>query len=158
MFEDFDGSRSHRNGALFLQGMDHLVFDKRADNGFDGKYANFIGMCGWLSAKSDEFLKTVDHPDANYLTLESQYCQFKNGFFKRRYPGVYADMAWDRIKWYDERGLSELTTIFKDIRSECLPEWLREECDHKPPPRARKAAQFAETGFPYRGEYLTELT
>lgn len=157
MFEDFDGSRSHRNGALFLQGMDHLVFDKRADNGFDGKYANFIGMCGWLSAKSDEFLKTVDHPDANYFTLESQYCQFKNGFFKRRYPGVYADMAWDRIKWYDERGLSELTTIFKDIRSECLPEWLREECDHKPTLRARKAAQFAETGFPYRGEYLTEL-
>lgn len=162
MFEDFDGSRSHRNGALFLQGMDDLVFDKRAENGHNGKYDNFTGMCAWLGRKSDEFLSNFsfcspDTPDVGYFTLESQYCQWKNGFFKRRFPGVYADMGLDRIKWYDERGMRELTEPFKAIRAAHLPEWLREECEGKPLPRAKKAAQFAETGFPYRGEYFLEV-
>jgi hypothetical protein len=155
MFEDVDGSRSHRNGALFLQGKDEIVFDKRAGNGFDGKYDNFPGMCKWLKLKSDEFLKDFSpHEDAGYFTLESQYCQFKNGFFKRRYPGVYADMAWDRIKWYDERNFSFYTQIFKDIRAEHLPYWLREECEKPVTKRAAKAAQFMLTGKPFRGEYF----
>jgi hypothetical protein len=161
MFADFDGSRSHRNGALFLQGQDSLVFDKRAGNGHDGKYENFPAMCGWLGKKSDEFLRdfAAQHPeirDDGYFTLESQYCQFKNGFFKRRYPGVYADMAWDRIRWYSGRGMDALVLPFREIRMDHLPWWLREEYDEKPLARAKKASQFAETGFPYRGEYFLE--
>jgi len=159
MFEDFDGSRSHRNGALFLQGADNLVFDKRSGNEFNGKYDNFKPMCEWLTGQSNEFLRgfakaNPDTPDIGYFTLESQYCQFKNGFFKRRYPGVYSDMAWDRIKWYDERGFTSDTSPFKQIREDRLPEWLREECDKNPLARAKKAAMFAETGTPYRGEYF----
>lgn len=161
MFEDFDGSRSHRNGALFLNGKDSLVFDKRADNGFDGKYDNFKPMCDWLLAQSNAFLREFsrlhpDVPDVGYFTLESQFCQFKNGFFKRRYPGVYADMAWDRIKWYDERGFENLTEPFKAIRTAHLPEWLREECDPRHMARKEKASIFAETGKPYRGEHFME--
>ena len=157
MFEDFDGSRSHRNGALFLQGMDHLVFDKRAGNGFDGKYENFTGMCGWLRGKSDQVLGEVKHPDAGYFTLESQYCQFKNGFFSRRYPGVYADMAHERIQWYDERDFNRETESFKAIRAAQLPDWLRAECDAKKTARANKAKMFAETGRAYRLEhFITE--
>jgi len=161
MFSDFDGSRSHRNGALFLNGLDDLVFDKRADNGFAGKYDGFHAMCDWLLKQSNALLREFsrlhpDVPDVGYFTLESQFCQFKNGFFKRRHPGVYADMAWDRIKWYDERGFSDLTEPFKAIRAAYLPEWLREECEAKPLARAKKAAQFAETGFPHRGEHFLE--
>jgi hypothetical protein len=157
MFEDFDGSRSHRNGALFLQGMDHLVFDKRAGNGFDGKYENFTGMCGWLRGKSDQVLGEVNHPDAGYFTLESQYCQFKNGFFSRRYPGVYADMAHERIQWYDERDFNRETEPFKAIRAAHLPDWLRADCEVKKTPRANKAKMFAETGRAYRLEhFITE--
>lgn len=157
MFDDFDGSRSHRNGALFLQGMDHLVYDKRAQNGFDGKYDNFQAMCDWLSTKSNQFLKgfTEQHqntPDVGYFTLESCYCQFKNGFFRRRYPGVYSDMAWERIQWADERGLQALTAPFKDIREEHLPDWLRIETESKPIHRTKRAAQFAETGTPFRAD------
>lgn len=165
MFEDFDGSRSHRNGALFLQGADTLVFDKRADNGFDGNYEHFKPMCEWLLTETNKFLRgfVAQHPetrDVGYFTIESQYCQFKNGFFKRRYPGVYSDMAWDRIRWYDERSsagditLEGLTEPFKEIRAAFLPEWLREECEVKVTPRAKKASRFAETGFPYRGEHF----
>lgn len=159
MFEDFDGSRSHRNGALFLQGADTLVYDKRSGNEFSGKYDNFKPMCDWLLDESNKFLRgfathNPDVPDVGYFTLESCYCQFKNGFFKRRYPGVYSDMAWDRIKWYDERGMSELTEPFKAIRAAHLPEWLREECEVQPVLRAKKASQFADTGTPYRAEHF----
>jgi hypothetical protein len=155
MFEDFSGSRSHRNGALFLEGLDRLVYDKRAANGFDGKYEHFGKMCGWLVSRADEYLKTVSHSDAGYFTYESCLCQFKNGFFGRRYPGVYSDMAWERVRWYDERGLSPETEVFKDIRAQRLPAWLRLECESKSASsmKARKE-QYMLKGFPYRGEHF----
>jgi len=155
MFEDFDGSRSHRNGALFLEGLDHLVYDKRASNGFNGKYTDFIPMCKWLKMKSDDYLKTVNHPDAGYFTLESQFCQFKNGFFGRRSPGIYADMAQERIVWADERGAEKHTEVFKDIRASFLPQWLRLECEPKGSPSMKeRKEQFKLTGFPHRGEHF----
>jgi len=158
LFDDFDGSRSHRNGALFLLGKDDIVFDKRASNGFDGKYPDFKKMCewleGWCTGYLQEFGSMYDLPDIGRFTLESQFCQFKNGFFKRRYPGVYADMAWERIQKYDELGFSRETEVFKAIRAAHLPDWLRVETETKPVPRAQRAAQFAETGFPNRGEHF----
>ena len=159
MFDDKQGSRSHRNGMLFLLGHDEYVWDKRADNGFDGQYQNFEGLCKHLDRHASNYLlhfNTVNpHPDANNFTLESQCCQFKNGFFARRYPGVYSDMAWDRIRWYDERSTAEhLTKLFRAFRADSLPEWLREEREPKPVPRAFKASRFKETGVPYRAEHF----
>jgi hypothetical protein len=155
MFGDLEGSRSHRNGALFLNGLDELVYDKRADNGFNGVYDDMPAMASWLNLKSYEVVSKVvskieNRKDANYFTLESQYCQFKNGFFKRRYPGVYADMAYERIEWYDALGYKKETEVFKDIRTENLPRWLLVEASPKPLPRAKRAAMFAETGVPFR--------
>jgi len=154
MFEDFDGSRSHRNGALFLEGLDHMVYDKRAENGFDGKYNDFPKMCQWLAEEANHLLLEQNHRDAGYFTLESQYCQFKNGFFRRRYPGVYADMAWERIEKYDEQGERKLTLVFKNIREQNLPDWLRIETESKSLPRPKRAAFFADTGMPFRGEFF----
>jgi hypothetical protein len=81
-------------------------------------------------------------------------CQFKNGFFGRRYPGVYADMGLDRISWYADRGFTDLVKPFMEIREEKLPTWLREECESVVVPRKEKAAKFALTGVPYRYENL----
>jgi hypothetical protein len=162
MFNDFDGSRSHRNGMFFLLGFDELVFDKRLPNGQTGKYDDFEGLCEVLNQRTNQFLRHFEstygyHPDAGYFTLESCLCQFKNGFFSRRYPGVYADMAWDRIKWYDSRGMDKYTAIFKEIREEKLPSWLREECEDKVTPRNVKAAMFAETGMPFRADNFIRI-
>ena len=158
MFQNFDGSRSHRNGALFWQGFDNLVFDKRANNGFDGKYENFKSMCLYLWNESDEWLRSFKqnypHKDANFFTLESQFCQFKNGFFRRRFPGCYADMGWDRIEWADDKGQQLFTSHFKEIRAAHLPNWLRIETEAKPLARAKRAAMFADTGIPFRAEYF----
>lgn len=157
-WDDKSGSKSHRNGMLFLMNMDDWVWDKRQPNGFDGSY-DFKKMVPWLNKHANTYLKNFQasiyaHTNAGYFTLESQLCQFKNGFFRRRYPGVYADMAWDRIKWYDQRGFGKLTEVFKQIRSDCLPNWLREECENPLTLRDRKAKMFADTGVPFRADHF----
>lgn len=159
-WDDKEGSKSHRNGMLFLMGQDSLVWDKRQPDSFGGKY-NFVKMVPWLNQQANTYLKkynaSTPHEHAGYFTFESQCCAFKNGFFKRRYPGVYSDMALDRIKWYDTRGFGKLTQVFKDIRFSCLPDWLREECEKPTTLRERKAKLFADTGIPFRAEHFMEL-
>ena len=161
MFYDHSGSRSHRNGMFFLLGADDHVFDKRQPNSHDGKYEEFESLCEQLETKAEKILREFQdeygyHPNISKFTLESCLCQFKNGFFSRRYPGVYADMAWDRIQWYDIRGMKHLTSVFKDIRKKHLPEWLRQECEAEITPRAVKASMFAETGTPFRAQHILE--
>jgi hypothetical protein len=158
MFGDKNGSKSHRNGMLFLQGQDHMVWDKRQPNSFDGNY-DFKKMVPWLDAKAHEFLEGFkdQYPnldDAGNFTFESALCQLKNGFFGRRFPGVYSWMAWERIKWYDERGLSECTKVFKDMRLESLPDWLLPEVNGEKRSIKQLSNIFVETGVPYNAQYF----
>jgi len=159
LFEDKSGSKSHRNGMLLLTGQDHLVWDKRQPNSHSGDYVDLQKMCSWLASEADDFIN--DFSEANptvknvgRFTLESNLCTFKNHFYGRRYPGVYADMAQDRIEWYDSRSLSSFTSIFKKIREDHLPEWLRSECSKDKLNLNQKAAFFTKTGVPYRAEYF----
>ena len=160
LFDDKSGSKSHRNGMLMLLGYDDLVWDKRANNGFDGNYGNFKTMCSWLNEQADDFLigfseANPDTPFVSRYTLESNLCTFKNHFFGRRYPGVYADMAWERILWAEARGQSAYTEVFKDMRSQLLPDWLRDECVIGVGLTLKeKAAIFPKTGVPFRGEHF----
>jgi len=158
LFGDKSGSKSHRNGMMFLLAHDSYVWDKRLDNGFDGTY-DFKKLTPWLNKEASGFLEdfSLSHPHApntGYFTLESNLCTFKNHFFGRRYPGVYADMAYERIEWADERGQSAYTQVFKEIRSASLPRWLRSECEIAPANIKQKAALFPETGVPYRAEHF----
>lgn len=161
MFEDKSGSKSHRNGMMFLLGHDEHIWDKRAESGFDGNYDDLGKLARYLDLMATSYLEdhrsVHPHPHANNFTLESQCCQFKNGFFARRYPGVYSDMAWDRVKWYEDRGITEHTGLIRKIREEHLPEWLREECEVKPIDRKFKASRFKETGVPFRAEHFLEI-
>ena len=159
LFSDKSGSKSHRNGMLFLIGKDELIWDKRLPNGQDGAYPKFNLMCGFLAAEADKFVDNFkaahpDVPNVGRFTMESNLCTFKNHFFGRRYPGVYADMAQERIEWADARGQSAYTDVFKDMRSQLLPDWLRVECESSPMTVKQKAAVFPETGLPYRAEHF----
>ena len=159
LFSDKSGSKSHRNGMLFLIGKDELIWDKRLPNGQDGAYPKFNLMCGFLAAEADKFVDNFkaaypDVPNAGRFTMESNLCTFKNHFFGRRYPGVYADMAQERIDWADARGQSAYTEVFKDMRSQLLPDWLRVECESSPMTVKQKAAVFPETGLPFRAEHF----
>jgi hypothetical protein len=155
LFGDRAGSRSHRNGMLFLLGLDHLVWDRRQPNSHSGDYPDFGRMCAWLGERAEALLTEFsaanhDTPHVSRYTLESNLCTFKNHFFGRRYPGVYADMAWERILWADERGQSAYTEVFKDMRYELLPDWLRLECETEPLTLKQRATLFPATGQPYR--------
>lgn len=157
LFEDKSGSKSHRNGMFFLLGQDNLVWDKRLPNGQDGNYTDFKKICSWLTTQADEYLekfytKRYPHWGVSKFTFESNLCTFKNHFFGRRYPGVYADMAWERIEWAESRGVN--CDIFKEMRAAKLPDWLRQECETDKLTLKQKAAIFPETGFPYRGEHF----
>lgn len=152
MLRDKSGSKSHRNGLLLLFGEDHLVNDKRMQNGFNGEYTDFEGLCSTLEDKAAELVRST--PGASLFTLESNCCTFKNTFFGRRYPGVYADMAYERLMWYKERiGDDENTKLFWEFR-EALPDWLRLEAKPDGMTIKERGAFFPKTGYPYRGEYF----
>jgi hypothetical protein len=159
MFGDLHGSRSHRNGMLLLLGRDDLVLDKRAGNGVTG-YKDLPGIARNLAEYADAYLHDfkLDHPDVpnvGYFTLESQACQFKNSFYSRRYMGVYADMAMERIEWAEAAwGSRRHTQVFRDIREECLPAWLRVEAAPDGLTIKQRAAVFPATGVPYRAEHF----
>ena len=63
-------------------------------------------------------------------------------------------MAWERIEWAEARDQAAYTEMFKDMRSQLLPNWLRAECETEPLTVKQKAAEFPETGSPYRAEYF----
>lgn len=155
-FEDKSGSRSHRNGMFFLLGMDDKVWDKRLPNGQDGDYGDMNKLATWLTQKSNDYLRScgIKHKDLGYFTFESNLCTTKNGLFGRRHPGCYADMFFERIKWYDDRGFENHTKVFKEMREDHLPEWLRCECDSSGVTFNQRAAKLKETGFPDRGEHF----
>jgi len=154
------GSRSHRNGMLLLLGMDNLVWDRRQKNGFKGDYDDIGALAAELEAKAEEFLATFElhHPAApnvSKFTMESNLCTFKNHFFGHRYPGVYADMAWQRIERAEEKGYKDITAIFRQIREDRLPKWLRTEL--LPPtatPIPNRGESFRTMGRVYRGRYF----
>lgn len=161
MFADKDGSRSHRNGMLFLLGRDSEVWDDRLPNGCDGAYADLEQLGRYLQTAAEDWLTgfTARHAglqDVGQFTLESNLCTFKNHFFGRRYPGVYADMAQERIVWADARGQHAATEVFKAMRSAHLPRWLRSECRPERLSMEQRGRRFPDTGVPFRAEYFLE--
>lgn len=157
MFNDKSGSKSHRNGMLFLLNQDKLVDDKRLDNGFNG-YTEFDKMCDWLHLQAEKYLYwyTVNHPDtskfAGNFTLESNLCTFKNHMFGRRYPAVYADMAYERILWHKERNID--VALFEDMYH-TLPKELQYG-DSKLKVSQRGKTLF-DTGRVYRQELIEDM-
>ncbi len=158
MFRDKAGSRSHRNGMLLLIGNDHLVWDKRQPSSHDGDYAGCDYIFEHLEESATTYLAEFNkaHPKTpgSRFTLESNLCTFKNHFYGHRYPGVYADMAWQRILHAEQRGYKDVANIFKDIRT-ALPRWLRMECETNDATIKQRAKLFQTTGYPYRaGNFL----
>lgn len=108
MLYDIDGSRSHRNGLCKVLGRDDLDWHS-SNPSFKGYTPAVIE---WLTEEADTLLREAQSReseeswagDVNYLTLESALCTFKSWFRpNRRYPGVYLDMLYDRIKRHEMR-------------------------------------------------------
>lgn len=132
-------SRSHRNALCMLNGFDDAW-------GWDGEQSEIPFMMDMLPALHDlgeDLLKEARsrnsvrqqtnpevwkvHPDVSRLTMESALCTFKSWHKPdRRYPNVYADMMYQRIKKAEARMGRKLDMLW-GIRLATLPESLRLE-------------------------------
>ena len=140
MFEDKSGSQSHRNGTAFVAGHDSVYWE--ADT------ADILGIVDELTKFADELLDQADyrnaisdpeasqvegvamydhHPDVSRLTMESVMCTYKSWHKpNRRYPGVYGDMMYNRIKKAEAR-FGRTFDLLWETRKRDLPEYLRLE-------------------------------
>lgn len=155
-------SRSHRNALCMLDGYDEAW-------GWDNEQAEMpmiLGIMDELDALGEDLLQEADgrnailadihpdgspeyahHPDVSRLTMESALCTFKSWHKpNRRYPNVYADMMYQRIKKAEARMGRDLQVLW-DIRKHTLPAPLRLE-DNPGDPGLSPVKQnwFRETG------------
>jgi hypothetical protein len=155
--EDITGSKSLRNGLAKVLGRDDLDWTGPENGtGFEGKYTPEV--MGWLKKEGSVLLEEAKQRfkgrdfawDVTYFTLESELCTYKSWHRKnRRYPGVYADMFYNRIKKAEQRWPEEDFSIFWKMRQSYLPKWLRlEDNPGDPGLRPEKQNHYRLTGVP----------
>lgn len=139
MLEDKSGSKSHRNGIATVAGHDAVYWDEDTPD--------MLGIVGELQSYADGLLARVDHPDAGRLTMESALCAWKSCWKpNRRYPGVYNDMMYNRIKKAESR-FGRRFDLLWETRQKTLPAYLRlEDCPYDPGLAPAKQNWFRETG------------
>lgn len=129
MLSDRSGSRSHRNGLCLVTGRDDWMWWDR-NPGFNGTYPRDV-----LRELEEEGVSLVaearkrnpGNPDVGYLTLESALCTYKSWHRpNRRYPGVYNDLLYDRLKNAEARFGPRFDVLWQ-ARKDSLPEWMRLE-------------------------------
>lgn len=153
-FNDIDGSRSHRNGLLKVLGRDDMISDNVLGK-YEDKYTkdDFIWLdkeAKILLEEAREFSLKNENPyieDVNYFTMESALCTYKSWHKpNRRYPNVYNDMFFNRIK-KAEKLWNEKFNIFWECRKECVPKNLLLEFNEKDPGLVpKKQNHYLNTG------------
>jgi len=147
---DRSGSKSHRNGLCKVLGRDDLYWDK-SNPGFDGRYS--ANMIGWLAEEAEELLSEArarmpGDDTVSLFTLESAFCTYKSWHKpNRRYPNVYNDMLYNRIKKAEGRLSQDIADVFWGARSAELPaRLLVEECPLDPGLVPEKQNHYLNTG------------
>jgi len=151
--EDMNGSKSHRNGLCKVLGRDDLDWHD-SNPAFPGYPPNVIA---WLKEEADRLLfdaryRMQDKPyfqDVGFFTLESTLCNYKSWHRpNRRYPNVYNDMFYNRIKKSETRWGTRFGQFWA-ARKKYLPQYLRLEdnpadCGVVP----KKQNHYLKTGQP----------
>lgn len=150
--EYLDGSRSERNGVLLVMGRDDLDW-WRGNPGITTHSQEIIESAELYARQLTEELKERFkdkswYKHIGYETVESTLCCYKNCFHGRRYPNIYTDMSYDRIKkaerlWEDRVDFN----IFWGIRKNRLPSKLLLENNSQDPGLCpEKQGFFKKTG------------
>lgn len=156
--DDWQGSRSHRNGLAIVAGRDDLDWrDKTAPN----PYGVHVNPRGPLDLHAMEDLgedllaearrRNAGRPwarDVSRLSLESALCTYKGWHRpRRRYPNVYADLMYDRLRYAEARG-DDVGLLWR-VREVALPRRLRlEENPYDPGCVPPKQDHYLTTGEP----------
>jgi len=149
LLQDKDGSRSHRNGLALLAGAP-----------FEAAHWTWGELTDWTTVSGLEDLgeallakarqRFPDSPDVGYLTMESALCTWKSWHKpNRRYPNVYSDMAYARIKRAEARFGHHRFDVLWEARQRDLPRYLRlEDSPYDPGLCPEKQNLYRETGTP----------
>lgn len=145
LLKDKSGSRSHRNGIAVVAGYEATFWD--------AEIPDMLGLVGDLEIYADNLLAEarLRNPavwEIGRLTMESALCTYK-GWHKpnRRYPNVYADMAYLRIKKAEARFGKGRFDLLWQARRQDLPWYLRlEDVPYDPGLVAVKQNHYLETG------------
>lgn len=144
LLTDKSGSRSHRNGIAVVKGYDATYWE--ADT------PDMLGIVEELEGFAEDLLteamdRNPGHPDVGRLTMESALCTYKSWHKPgRRYPNVYADMAYLRLKKAEAR-FGKRFDVLWDARRRDLPWHLRlEDVPYDPGLTAVKQNHYLETG------------
>ena len=122
--DDIGGSKSHRNGLCKVLGRDDLDWYKT-------EVIYNQDTLRWLKTEGrlllEEAKQRFPHEDVSYFTLETTLCCYKSWHRpNRRYPNVYNDMFYERIKYAESKWRRRLP-IFWEARKKFLPKELRLE-------------------------------
>ena len=150
--KDLLGSKSHRSGTLLVMGREDLEYWR----GIPSVKSQLKDIYKTTEAKARQLTEELkdrfkDKPWAKsigYETVESTLCCFKNCFHGRRYPNIYTDMSYDRIKKAERLWGNRVDfSIFWNIRKERLPKKLLLEYNPQDPGLCpRKQEFFKNTG------------
>jgi hypothetical protein len=151
--DDLSGSKSHRNGILKVCGRDDLDWHK-GENGIETHSKEIVDFANeqaliLLEEAKKRFAGREFFHSVGIETMESTLCCYKSWYRKnRRYPNVYTDMSYDRIKKAERmwNGTKDFN-VFWEAREKCLPkELLIEKCPNDPGLVPYKQNWYRETG------------
>lgn len=151
--DDLSGSKSHRNGILKVCGRDDLDWHK-GENGIEThtpdiiEFANIQALILLAEAKERFKEKEFCH-SVGIETMESTLCCYKSWYRKnRRYPNVYTDMSFDRIKKAERMwdGKKNFDVFWEAREKELPPELLIEKTPSDPGLVPYKQNWYRETG------------
>ena len=153
--DDISGSMSHRNGLCKVLGRDDLDWHKSNKKINEKQVVHTKPIIKELKRFGEQLLKESKvrfknrsfYEDVNYFTLESTLCTFKSWFrINRRYPNVYNDMMFNRIKKAEKSWGNKFDILWK-IREENLPGYLLKEKNINDPGFSKvKQNWFRNTG------------
>lgn len=149
---DMEGSRSHRNGLAIVLGKDEWDFKNGQKPVYTKDDLGFLEMEGTMLLE-EALMRAAGQDweyDVSFFTLESALCTYKSWHRpNRRYPNVYNDMLYDRIRQAEKLWPEKNFKIFWDIRNDSLPAHLLREHNPKDPGLVpAKQNHYLETGQP----------
>ena len=101
MLDDYDGSRSHRNGLLFAIGRDNDIDRKLTGREYAQLEAISDGIIDEMKSRFPELKDQID-----FFTMETCLCSFKKIFRAHhgRYLGYYLDRQAEEIQQCEKDG------------------------------------------------------
>jgi hypothetical protein len=140
MLDDFDGSRSHRNGLLYALGQEDGVDRKLTASEYGDLESQAKEILTETKARFPELASSID-----YFTMETCLCSFKKIFRENhgRYLGYYLDRQAEEIIKAESDGWYGIDwNVLWQAREETIDLRL----DHKRGIDKEKFSSFVRTG------------